>query len=86
MRPGGFPGFYRRGFCILLTHTFDHAARPSLKKSNEIHKKLVLYIEKLFALRAPFIYEIHKKINENKLYIEKLSALRARGLSHLIEK
>ena len=41
-------------FCILPTHTFDHAARPLLKKSNEIHKKSVLYIETFFALRAPF--------------------------------
>ena len=43
-----------RGFCILPIHTFDHAARPFLKKSNEIHKKSVLYIENVFALRAPF--------------------------------
>ena len=42
------------GFCILPIHTFDHAARPSLKKSNEIHTRSVLYIEKVFALRALF--------------------------------
>ena len=55
------------GFCILPTHTFDHAARPFLKKSNEIHKKSLFYIENVFALRAPFYEEIHKKISYSSI-------------------
>ena len=69
------------GFAIYL-HTLSTTPRAGfLRNPFESIRKVCLYIEKCFALRAPFYLEIGKKISSTLNEFPRC----ARGLFHLIE-